>query len=112
MTKKKAPISLTPVDYLDRAGRKRRALVPAGDGAHPEEGIPLSLDLDDLYPDAPEAFLTRLHNELWQRGLIEPQDFLQPGAPETFKRALLAVIRLDFMTIKQLAQEGVKPHDG
>jgi len=110
--KKKTPVTLTPVDFTDSAGRKRRALVPAGDGFKPEEGIPLSLDLDDLYPDAPVVFLTRLHNELWERGLIEPQDFLRPGAPETFKRALLSVIRLDFMTIKQLASEGVKPHDG
>lgn len=96
---------MIPVDYVDGAGRKRRSLVPNGSGIHGTEGIPISLDLDDLYPDAPEEFMTLLHNELWARGLIEARDYGQPGAPEQFKRAVLAVIRLDFVRIKQLAEE-------
>ena len=105
---------MIPIDYVDSAGRKRRSLIPNGSGIPGEEGIPLSLDLDDLYPDAPEWMMTQLHNELWARGLIEPRDFLQPGAPEHFKRAMLSVIRLDFTRIKQLANEAVEgnQHDG
>lgn len=98
--------SLRPVDYTDSEGRKRRAL--AAD--KPDEGIPLSMELDALFPDAPADFLSKLHNALWARGLIEPRDYLQPGAPEIYKRALLSVIRLDFATIKQVAQERLN-HD-
>lgn len=98
-------MSLRPVDYTDSEGRKRRVLLPDDTTLTPDEGIPVSLDLDALFPDAPVDFLTRLHNALWERDLIEAQDYLKPGAPEVYKRALLAVIRLDFMHIKQLAQE-------
>ena len=100
-------MSLQPITYTDSEGRKRRALAVD----NPEEGIPLSMELDALFPDAPPAFLTKLHNTLWERGLREPQDYLTPGAPETYKRALLEVIRLDFHTIKQLAQERLANHD-
>lgn len=103
---------MIPVDYIDGAGRKRRSLIPDGSGIPGEEGIPLSLDLDDLYPEAPEAFLTQLHNELWSRGLIEARDFLRPGAPEDFKRAVLGVIRLDFTRVKQIASEDINNGNG
>lgn len=98
-------MNLKPVEFIDQEGRKRRVLVPDGATTRPEEGIPVSLDLDEVFPDAPADFLARLHNELWARGLVEPQDFLKAGAPEAYKRALLSVIRLDFARIRQLAQE-------
>lgn len=101
-------MNLKSVDYTDNAGRKRRVLIP--EGGRPEEGIPVSFDLDEVFPEAPTDFLTKLHNELWVRGLVEPRDFLKAGAPEEFKRALLAVTRLDFARIRQLAQE-VTQHD-
>lgn len=101
-------MNLKPVDYTDTDGRKRRVLIP--EGGKPEEGLLVSLDLDEVFPDAPADFLTKLHNELWARGLVEPQDYLRAGAPEDFKRALLAIVRLDFARIKQLAQE-VTQHD-
>lgn len=56
--------------------------------------------------------MTQLHNELWARGLIEPRDFLKPGAPEQFKRAMLNVIRLDFVRIKQFASEDTNNGNG
>ena len=98
-------MNLKPIDYTDSEGRKRRVLIPDGADIKPEEGILVSLDLDEVFPDAPADFLAKLHNELWARGLVEPQDFLKAGAPEEYKRALLAVIRLDFARIRQLANE-------
>lgn len=103
-------MSLHPVDFIDDEGRNRRVLVPEESAIAPHEGLPVSLELDDIFPDAPPDFLTRLHNALWQQGLIEPQDYLKPGAPEIYKRALLSVVRLDFHRIRQLAQE-VLEHD-
>ena len=94
-------MTLHPVDFTDFEGRKRRALAVDD----PEEGIPLSMELDALFPDAPADFLSKLHNALWARGLIEPRDYLAPGAPEHYKRALLEVIRLDFAAIKNMAKE-------
>lgn len=100
-------MTLHPVDFTDSEGRKRRTLAVD----QPDEGIPLSMELDALFPDAPAEFLSKLHNALWARGLIEPQDYLQPGAPEVYKRALLSVIRLDFLEIKRLAQTRVNTHE-
>ena len=96
------------LDYLDREGIKRRVLVPADDGACPEEGIPISLPVDELYAHMPLTFRQRLVDALWAVGLIEPADFSQRDAPERTRAALLSVVKRDTMDILSLARETMK----
>lgn len=97
-----------PVDYVDRDGFRRRALVPENDGASPAEGIPISLPVEQLYQHMPLAFQITLVNELWNVGLIEPADFLKRDAPERTRAALLSVVKHDTMDILNLAREMMK----
>lgn len=69
-----------------------------------EEGIPAGLSLDSLYGDCPMPFRKRLQDELYAFGLIEPKDFLQPGAPEKVRAALQAAILHDAVEIVNLAR--------
>lgn len=94
------------VDYTDALGIPRRVLLPdEASGIDPSEGIPLSLDLDDLYAHMPPDFLRRLYTELWARGLVEPQDYLRPGAADLFMAALRAVVKYDALNAIALAKE-------
>jgi hypothetical protein len=98
----------TRLDYVDSNGIKRRVLVPADDGACPEEGIPISLPVDELYAHMPLEFRQRLVEALWAVGLIEPSDYLQRDAPERTRAALLSVVKRDTMDILNLARETMK----
>lgn len=91
------------VDYRDERGIKRRALVPY-DGVDPSEGVPLSLPIEQVYPDMPVAFIVRLTDALFERGLIEPADFFRAGAPELVRSAILDVAKHDALTIISLAK--------
>ncbi len=93
------------IDYRDELGIDRRVLVPEDDGANPSEGVPLSLDVDSLYEHMPVKFRQQLIKELWARNLIEPTDFLRPGAAELIRAALLSVVKRDTMDILNLARE-------
>lgn len=93
------------VDYRDEQGIDRRVLVPEDDGAHPSEGVPISLDVDSLYEHMPIKFRQQLVKELWARNLVEPADYLKPGAPELIRAALLSVVKRDTMDILNLARE-------
>lgn len=99
---------LTKLDYTDDQGIKRRVLLPVGD-TNVREGIPLSLDIDSIYPHCPVEYIRNLTDELWARGLIEPCDFKKPGAPELIRSALLAVAKRDTLDILNLANEACKP---
>lgn len=68
-------------------------------------GIPVSLDLSTLYPHMPAAFVQALTRELHTRGLIEPCDYFKAGAAESYRAALLSVIRHDFLSAQTLAKE-------
>ena len=94
-----------PVDYVDSEGIKRRVLVPTDDGASPEEGIPVSVPVDELYRHMPLSFRQQLVEALWAVGLIEPADFSQRDAPERTRAALLSVVKHDTMDILNLARE-------
>lgn len=94
------------IDFTDERGVKRRVLLP-DTGGDPNEGIPVSLDVGSLYRHMPPEFISRLTNELWAQGLIEPRDFLAPGAPERIRAALLSVVKHDTMDILTLAKERV-----
>lgn len=92
------------VEHVDEDGIKRRVALPdlAFDTA---EGIPVSLDVDSLYEHMPVSFRAKLVEELWNRDLIQPADFLRPGAAEKIRSALLSVVHFDTMDIITLAKE-------
>jgi hypothetical protein len=92
-------------DYEDN-GIRRRVSLPDGDTyGGPEAGIPLSLDVDSLYPDATPGFRRRLVEELWAVGMIEPCDFMQAGAAAKITAALQAVVRADALDIITMAHK-------
>lgn len=95
--------SLVPIDYRDEFGIMRRVLLPAG--ASPQEGIPISLPVDELYGHMPIEFRQRLMEALWARELVEPRDFLRAGAAELIRSAWLSVVKYDVMDIQNLAKE-------
>lgn len=96
-------------DYINAAGLQRRVLIP--DGGDPAEGIPVSLDFEAAFPHMPFSFVVSLTQACWARGLIEPCDFLRPGADALFKSAMLSVIKQDFLTVQNVAREECK-HGG
>ena len=98
----------TRLDYVDREGIKRRVLMPSDDGTSPDEGIPISLPVDELYAHMSLEFRQRLVEALWAVGLIESSDFLQRDAPDRIRAALLSVVKRDTMDILNLARETMK----
>jgi len=90
-------------DYRGEDGIMRRVLLPHDD-AVTSEGVPVSVDIGQLYPHAPPEFVARLSQALFDRGLIEPRDFLRPGAHELTRDAFLDVIREDALSIVSLAK--------
>jgi hypothetical protein len=90
-------------DYRDSSGIMRRVLVP-NDDANLSEGVPLSLDLERLYSDVPIGFVAKLSEALFNRGLIEPSDFMKPGAHELCRDAVMDVMREDALSIISLAR--------
>lgn len=94
------------LDYTDPSGISRRVLIPAdANGIDPNEGIPVSLNLDELYSHMPPDFLKALYQALWAVGLIEPQDFLAGGAADKYRAALLSVIKKDYMNVMTIAKQ-------
>lgn len=85
-------------DYRDSRGIMRRVYVPS-EFDSPEEGVITSIYLDALYPGVSDAFLSRLVDELWSRGLILPEDFQKPGASEITRAAFMAACRNDALSI-------------
>lgn len=96
------------VDYQDGDGITHRVSIPDSVDIPPEQGLPISLNLDMLFNDLPLHFRQQFYKNLWDLGLITACDYLQPGASEIFRRALLATIRSDFIMVKELANEGCK----
>lgn len=92
------------VDYTDERGIKRRVLIP-DHTVPPEEGIPISIQLDKQFEGLPDTTLARLVDELWAVELIEPQDFFKPGAFPRIQAAIAAFIRTDAFTLQSLAKE-------
>ncbi len=98
-------VSHRSVDYRDNQGIMRRVLLPDGADSDPTEGIPVSLPVDDLFDHMPLPFRQKLMEELWARDLIEPNDFLRPGALEQIRSAWLSVAKKDSLDIQNLARE-------
>lgn len=93
------------IDYVDKHKIKRRVQVPDTGAVNLEEGIPISLHLDELFPEAPIEFRRELINQLWDMGFIVPNDFLQPGAADRIRAVLLSVVKHDAMSIQAYARE-------
>ena len=95
---------LTKVKTTNGLGINQVVLIPEGE-TDASLGIPISLDLSTLYPHMPPAFVSALTGELHTRGLVEPCDYLKPGAAELYRAALLSVIKHDFLSVQTLAKE-------
>lgn len=91
-------------DYIDDDGLHCRVLVPSDD-VPVNEGVPLHLDLVQIYNHMPMEFVVRLSNALYARGLIEPQDFMKPGAAELTRNALIDVTKHDALSIIGFAKQ-------
>lgn len=102
-----AQAGLVKVDYEDRDGIKRRVLIPEGMIDY-SEGIPVSLSVDSLYRHCPIEYKKVLTEELWARGLIEPCDYLLPGAAELITAAIRAAVKHDALDIVSFAREDCK----
>lgn len=94
---------VTKVTTVDKEGLPIVVLVPGGIPV--EEGIPISLPLNLIFGSLPVDFRKRLYNALWDRGLVEPSDYLKPEASSLYKAAILSIIRTDFYDLVRLAQE-------
>jgi len=93
--------------YADGSGIPRVVLVPP-DETDLSRGIPLSLDLSSLYGHMPDTFQRAFYTALHDQGLIEPADFFKPGAAERYRRALLTVIKHDFLNVQALAKQELR----
>lgn len=92
----------TKAEYVDQNGFRRRVLLPAGVTSY-SEGVPVSLDVDRLFEHCSIEFRRKLIDELWARDLVEPCDFLRPGAPELIRAAIAACVKVDTLNIVTLA---------
>lgn len=88
---------MKPVTYTDKDGILRRVLMPdhALDDS-PETGIPISVDLSGIHPN---YTIVELQNRLFERGLIQPDDFEKPGANDIIMQVLRSLLRLDVAEI-------------
>lgn len=94
-------------DYTDRDGIQRRVIIPTGITDY-AEGIPISLAVDTLFAQSGIEYRRALIDELWARGLIEPCDYLKPGAAELITAALRAANKRDALDIISFAKEDCK----
>lgn len=98
-----------PIDTTDTQGRKKRVLIPDdAPPSHADMGIPVSIDLTPLFPDNP-AFAEKLQRALWERGLIEPQDFKQGSCEALVRSALQSVLKSDIFDIVRYVTTGELP---
>ena len=95
--------------YTDEHNIPRVVMLPKGE-TDPTLGIPASLDLTPLYGHLSQEFQARLYQALHARGLVEPADYLRPGAADAFRSAMLSAIKHDFTSVRALAQEELKHH--
>jgi hypothetical protein len=90
--------------FIDQEGVQRVVLVPEG-SENLAAGIPVSLDISQLFEHMPKQFVVEFTAALHAQGLIKPADYFQVGASDKYKAALLMVIRNDFLSAQALAQQ-------
>lgn len=103
----KKPRSKSPPvekSYVDASGIPTHVLVPEGE-TNLEAGIPVSLDISQLYEHMPHDFMVSFTTALHAHGLVKPQDYFVAGASDRYKAAFLDVIRHDFLSIQALAKQ-------
>lgn len=88
----------------DDEGIPQIVLLPEGE-TDVKLGIPVSLNLRGLYPHMPAEFVRSLTINCHAQELIEPADFMKPGAAERFRSAMLSVIRHDFLSVQSYIKE-------
>jgi hypothetical protein len=91
------------VDWRDDDGIWRRSLVPDA-SVNPAEGIPLELPLNEMYGHMPPSFRVRLSEALHAYGIVEPADYLKPGAPELIRNAILDAAAADALSLVSFAK--------
>lgn len=92
------------LDYTDERGRKYRVALPDGMGDEQAAmGAPIGPpDLDDVL-GWPEPFASRLHNLLFERGIISAEDAKRH--PQVVQGAVLAAFKADAQVVIQAFQE-------
>jgi len=100
-TKRKTPT--VEKTYIDASGIPTRVLVPEG-ATDLSAGIPVSLDISSAYAHMPNEWVREFTKALHVQHLVTPQDFFRKGASDSYKAALLMVIRSDFLTLQALAK--------
>lgn len=95
---------LKKTSFTNDLGYPQVVFIPEGE-KDLKAGIPISLDLTPLFGHMPESFQRELYKALHAQGLIEPVDFFKAGAADRYRRALLTVIKHDFLSIQSLAKE-------
>lgn len=91
-------------DYTTPDGVPTRVLVPEG-STDLAAGIPVSLDVSQLYEHMPHQFVVEFTAALHAQGLVKPADYFVIGASDRYKAALLMIIRHDFLSIQALAKQ-------
>lgn len=102
--KPKAPPALKRETFQDGSGIPRVVLLPPHE-TDKRRGIPLSLDLGELYGHMPPEFVAALTQALHRHGLVEAKDYFKKGAAEAYQRALRDVLKHDFQSIQALAKK-------
>lgn len=104
MDKKRNKSQTVEKTYIRPDGVQQRVLVPEG-STNLAAGIPVSLDISQLFQHMPDEFVVEFTAALHEQGLVKPADYFQKGAADRYKAALLMVIRHDFLSIQALAQK-------
>ena len=87
---------MTIVDYTDENGVTRRVDVKS-EHDNPAKGIPVDVYyiLDEYLEETTPEFRNAFYKRLYDRGLVEHQDFLQPDARTKVRQALQATLSRD-----------------
>lgn len=86
-------------------GVPRKVIVPAED-TPAREGIPV--DAYDVIADSfdmPQSYLDKFWLNLWDQGLIKPNDFLSKTAHKRFRQAYNLLFKIDILTVQKVIQE-------
>lgn len=92
-------------EFYDSNNVRRRVSVPDDFEGDLSEGIPVSLDLSKVFPDAPWEFIRRLTDDCFALNLVTPDDFLRPGAVRKIQAALHSALEHDALSIQRFAKE-------
>ena len=90
--------------HVDSTGIPTRVLVPPEE-TNLDTGIPVSLDVSQLYAHMPHDFVVEFTAALHAQGLVKPQDYFVAGASDRYKAAFLMVIRHDFLSLQAIAKQ-------